>query len=137
MDAENYDGCPELERVVKVTDSSPDLPEPIQFKFRSAELLPKSFAKLQLIADVLRDNEQLKLIEIQGHTSSEGSEAFNKALSEMRAAAVVDALVQRGVAPERLRAKGYGPSKPVADNATEAGRIKNRRVEYVIVEMNP
>ncbi len=136
VDADNYDGCPELERVVSVTDSSPDLPEPIQFKFRSAELLPTSYPKLQLIADVLSDNEQLKLIAIQGHTSSEGSEGFNKALSEMRAAAVVDALIERGVSPERLRAHGYGPSKPVADNETEAGRIRNRRVEYVIVEMN-
>lgn len=135
-DADNYDGCPELERVVKIVDETPDLPEPIQFKFRSAELLPSSYPKLQLIADVLRDNSQLTMIEIQGHTSSEGSESFNQSLSEARAAAVEKALVERGVSPSRLRSRGYGPSRPVAGNETEEGRELNRRVEYVIVEMN-
>jgi outer membrane protein OmpA-like peptidoglycan-associated protein len=68
-------------------------------------------------------------IEVAGHTDSKGSDAYNMKLSQQRAEAVRNFLISRGVAADRLTAKGYGESQPVADNATEEGRFQNRRVE--------
>jgi len=70
-------------------------------------------------------------IEVAGHTDSMGSDAYNMKLSQQRAGAVRNFLISKGVAADRLTAKGYGESQPVADNATEEGRFKNRRVELV------
>jgi outer membrane protein OmpA-like peptidoglycan-associated protein len=70
-------------------------------------------------------------IEVAGHTDSMGSDAYNMRLSRQRAEAVRNFLISRGVAADRLTAKGYGEAQPVADNATEEGRFKNRRVELV------
>jgi OOP family OmpA-OmpF porin len=68
-------------------------------------------------------------VEVAGHTDSTGSAATNVRLSEARAAAVRAYLARRGVAPDRMVARGYGSSRPVAPNATAAGRARNRRVE--------
>jgi len=70
-------------------------------------------------------------IEVAGHTDSMGSDAYNMKLSQQRAGAVRNFLISKGVAADRLTAKGYGESQAVADNATEEGRFKNRRVELV------
>jgi hypothetical protein len=70
-------------------------------------------------------------IEVAGHTDSMGSDAYNMKLSQQRAGAVRNFLISKGVAADRLTAKGYGESQPVADNATREGRIQNRRVELV------
>jgi len=70
-------------------------------------------------------------IEVAGHTDSKGSDAYNMTLSLQRAEAVRNFLISRGVAADRLSAKGYGESQPVADNATDEGRFKDRRVELV------
>lgn len=69
-------------------------------------------------------------VEIGGHTDSQGRAAFNEALSQARAEAVARALIERGVAAGRLRARGYGETRPVASNETEAGRARNRRIEF-------
>jgi outer membrane protein OmpA-like peptidoglycan-associated protein len=70
-------------------------------------------------------------IEVAGHTDSRGSDAYNMNLSQQRAEAVRNYLISKGIAADRLTAKGYGESQPVADNATDEGRAKNRRVELV------
>jgi outer membrane protein OmpA-like peptidoglycan-associated protein len=70
-------------------------------------------------------------IEVAGHTDSRGSDEYNTKLSQRRVDAVRDYLVSKGIAADRLFAKGYGESQPVADNATDEGRFKNRRVELV------
>ena len=80
------------------------------------------------MADLLSKDATLKL-EVQGHTDNVGSDAYNQTLSEARARAVVDWLTKHGTAPDRLTAKGYGQTVPVADNNTDEGRAKNRRVE--------
>jgi outer membrane protein OmpA-like peptidoglycan-associated protein len=74
-------------------------------------------------------------IEIAGHTDSRGSEDYNRRLSQGRTQAVVDYLISQGIAPHRLRAVGYGESRPIDTNDTEEGRAKNRRVEFTVVKM--
>lgn len=79
---------------------------------------------------LLQTSPDLRLA-IQGHTDNAGTPAHNQTLSEARAQAVVADLVGAGIAPDRLAAAGFGQTKPVADNATEEGKAKNRRVELV------
>ena len=79
---------------------------------------------------LLRQNPQLRLA-VQGHTDNAGTPAHNQQLSEARARTVVAALTNAGTSASRLQATGLGQTKPLADNATEAGRAKNRRVELV------
>lgn len=98
------------------------------FEFDKSALQPASDPVLQKVADLLAKDSTLKL-EVQGHTDNVGSDAYNRTLSEARARSVVDWLTKRGVATARLSAKGYGMTMPVADNNTDEGRAKNRRVE--------
>jgi outer membrane protein OmpA-like peptidoglycan-associated protein len=86
------------------------------------------------VAQVIKDNAQIKRILIEGHASSEGDAAYNLKLSGERAKAVMTYLSDHGIAKERLTSKGFGSSQPIADNSTEAGREKNRRVEFTILE---
>jgi OOP family OmpA-OmpF porin len=80
------------------------------------------------VVAILKKNPSLKL-EIEGHTDNRGSAAYNQQLSENRAKAVMDYLIAKGIAPNRLTARGYGLSQPAASNSTAAGRAQNRRVE--------
>jgi outer membrane protein OmpA-like peptidoglycan-associated protein len=73
------------------------------------------------------------IIDVYGHTDSTGSDAFNQRLSERRAQSVTNYLVSRGVANARIRWQGFGESQPIADNTTEYGRSRNRRVEIKII----
>lgn len=100
----------------------------IQFDFDSAAIRPESGPHLDALYDGLAQDPAAAIIVI-GHTSSEGAEAYNQDLSERRAAAVTEALVARGLDAGRLAAAGRGEADPIADNATEAGRALNRRVE--------
>lgn len=100
----------------------------VLFDFNKSTLQPASDPVLQQIDSLLVKNATLKL-EIQGHTDNVGNDAYNQTLSEARARAVVAWLTQHGIAATRLTAKGYGKTKPIADNGTDAGRAKNRRVE--------
>ena len=100
----------------------------ITFDFDSAMIREESGTLLDELARGLA-GAAATAITVEGHTSSEGTEAYNAALSERRAAAVVEALAARGVSAERLGARGVGESRPIADNGTEAGRSLNRRVE--------
>jgi len=86
---------------------------------------------------VLNDNPEITKVEVQGHTDNRGGAALNKALSQKRAAAVMKALVTRGIDKSRLVAKGYGPDLPIADNTTDEGRQQNRRVQFKIVDKKP
>jgi outer membrane protein OmpA-like peptidoglycan-associated protein len=106
----------------------------IQFERNQAGIKAESNALLDEIADVVRTTPQIGHLSIEGHTDSTGNAARNQRLSEQRAAAVQDYLVQRGISTERLSSKGWGPTRPLADNASEAGREQNRRVEFVILE---
>ncbi|MCG8466586.1 MAG: OmpA family protein [Gemmatimonadetes bacterium] len=98
------------------------------FDFDSADIRSESEEVLSRLYDGLAGDEAAEIL-IKGHTSSEGSESYNQALSERRARAVVDDMVRRGIDGSRMRAVGVGEVEPIANNGDEAGRSLNRRVE--------
>jgi OOP family OmpA-OmpF porin len=100
----------------------------VNFEFDSARLTADSKAALDDALKIMLNNSGL-MVEVAGHTDSVGAEGYNQGLSERRAKAVRDYLVERGIDGDRLTARGYGEAQPVADNATAAGRAENRRVE--------
>jgi len=100
----------------------------VLFDFNKSTLQPASDPVLQQILDLLKKSPTLK-IEAQGHTDNVGGDAYNQTLSEARAKAILTWLTQHGIAGDRLTAKGFGKTRPIADNATDVGRAKNRRVE--------
>jgi outer membrane protein OmpA-like peptidoglycan-associated protein len=102
--------------------------EGVQFETAKAVLLPTSRAVLDRVAASLQAFPKVR-VEIAGYTDARGGTAMNLKLARARAEAVRKYLVGKGVAPSRLTAKGYGEAKPVASNATEDGRARNRRVE--------
>lgn len=105
----------------------------IFFEFNKTALLPESYSELDKISSFVIDNN-IQLIEIGGHTDSEGSEAYNSKLSDGRAKSVVNYLKTKGIAPERMKSVGYGESKPIDTNQTEEGRAVNRRVEFTLLK---
>lgn len=102
----------------------------ITFDIGKANIKPESMTEINRIAQLMKDNPDLKF-EVQGHTDNTGTVAGNQKLSEQRAQAIVNKLVEMGIAANRLTAKGMGQSAPLADNSTDEGRAKNRRVEFV------
>jgi outer membrane protein OmpA-like peptidoglycan-associated protein len=108
----------------------------INFDTGRASIRPESKRVLDEIATVLKAHGELKRIRVEGHTDNVGGQAYNLDLSERRAKAVVEALITRGIARERLAAAGFGFGKPIASNATAFGRAKNRRVEFTILLEN-
>jgi outer membrane protein OmpA-like peptidoglycan-associated protein len=106
----------------------------IFFETAKATLLPSSYIELNRLLKILNENPKM-VIRINGHTDNQGGDAFNINLSDNRSKAVVDYLISKGIKKERLQYKGFGSSKPVADNKTESGRQKNRRVEFEILKM--
>jgi outer membrane protein OmpA-like peptidoglycan-associated protein len=107
----------------------------IFFDYDKYDLKDESFAELQKLVEFMKKNPNVS-IEIGGHTDDRGSAEYNKSLSENRAKAVYNYLVDKGISSERLTFKGYGFDNPVEDNATEAGRAKNRRTEFKIIKVN-
>ena len=102
----------------------------ILFETGKATLKPESMAEIQKVADYMKKNAGARF-EVQGHTDNQGSDAINDPLSQQRAEAVVKALEGLGCDPFNLRPVGKGSHEPVADNKTEEGRAKNRRVEFI------
>jgi outer membrane protein OmpA-like peptidoglycan-associated protein len=127
---------PGPDRVV-LTASSIQIADKVQFATGKAEILPASFPLLDDVAKVFVDNSQIEVVQIEGHTDSTGTAAINRTLSQQRAESVVKYLAGKGVAKGRMVAKGFGPDKPIADNTDDAGREKNRRVEFNIVKQGP
>jgi OOP family OmpA-OmpF porin len=138
---DSQDQCPGTPAGVKVDaiGCPPEIVlERVYFKFDSAELatnaesvLDENITKGQSVK--LLQNPDIR-IEVAGHTDSVGNDAYNLALSERRANTVRDYLIKKGVPADRLTAKGYGETEPVADNSTEEGRALNRRVGLRIIK---
>ena len=106
----------------------------IFFETNRYQLSPASLTELDKLVTLLNENPTLK-IEISGHTDNVGKAESNLLLSDNRAKAVVDYLVSKKIDARRLTAKGYGLTKPVADNATEEGRAQNRRTEMKVIDL--
>ena len=108
-----------------------NMPSNITFATDQDQVIPQFYPTLNSVAIVLRKFEKT-LIDVNGHTDSTGSVAHNEALSERRAMSVASYLNSQGVDPRRVSALGFGPSQPIASNATADGRAQNRRVEIQI-----
>ncbi|MBA3500736.1 MAG: OmpA family protein, partial [Deltaproteobacteria bacterium] len=126
-----FHGCngPQL---VKITDTKLELLETILFATNRTNINKKSNKVLDAAALVIKNHPEMR-IEIEGHTDDRGSDASNLKLSDGRAAAVRKYFVKKGVPAARLTSKGYGEAQPIAENKTDAGRGKNRRVEFLIL----
>ena len=102
----------------------------ITFDVGKATIKPESMGEINRIVQLMNENPTLKF-SVEGHTDSTGNAASNQTLSEQRSQAIVDKLVELGIAKDRLTAVGKGQNSPIADNSTDEGRAKNRRVEFV------
>lgn len=105
----------------------------IRFDVNKATLKPESMGIINEIADLLKKNPDLKF-SVEGHTDSDGEEAFNQTLSEERAKTVVDKLISMGIDAGRLSSKGWGETQPLTSNGSAEGKAENRRVEFVKVQ---
>jgi outer membrane protein OmpA-like peptidoglycan-associated protein len=128
--------APPPARVV-LTASAIQISDKVQFELGKAELLPVSFSLLDEVAAMMKDNPQIELLQVEGHTDSIGSATANKTLSNNRAESVRKYIIAKGIAKARLASKGFGPDKPIADNSTDQGREQNRRVEFNILKQGP
>jgi outer membrane protein OmpA-like peptidoglycan-associated protein len=117
-------GCPKTKEITR----GALILKGVTFESAKAVLKPSSGIALDEMALSLREWPEV-MLEIQGHTDNIGDPAFNQTLSQQRADAVRQYLIEKGIDPARLTAKGYGQDKPIADNKTSAGRAQNRRVE--------
>lgn len=122
------------QKVAELTARRVVINQSIQFESRAARILPESFYVLDAVVDILLRNPQVKQMRVEGHTDNVGGAAFNLNLSEDRAQSIMQYLIEKGVEPSRLTGEGFGLTKPIADNKTEAGRARNRRVQFEIVE---
>jgi len=115
----------------KNTVGKPIVLRNVFFETGSASLRPESLTELERLAKLLENSPALN-IQINGHTDNVGSDSVNQSLSEARAKAVQDYLLGKGIAPERLRFKGFGKTMPLETNDTPEGRSRNRRTEFVV-----
>ncbi|HEY5924813.1 MAG TPA: OmpA family protein [Kofleriaceae bacterium] len=122
---------------VVLTASNIAIMDKVQFEVGKAALLPASHALLDEVAKMLKDNPQVEMISVEGHTDSTGSPEVNRKLSQQRAESVAKYLSSKGVKAARMEPKGFGPDRPVADNETDPGREANRRVEFNILKQGP
>ena len=120
-------GCPETDTLLEARIKT--LSQAIQFEFASTELTESSKHELDEMIQILKEKPEI-LMRIEGHTDNKGSVEYNLALSQERANATMQYLLQHGISASRLKAAGFGEALPVGDNNTEAGRALNRRVEF-------
>jgi len=136
---DSIDRCPNTPRGTKVDAYGCPLPAPapvsfdltVEFAFNSSEINDLSFRELRKAMTFMREHPDTTAV-VEGNTDNKGTEEYNQKLSERRAAAVKDVLVKSGIDASRLSTIGYGETRPVASNDTEAGRAKNRRVSIVV-----
>jgi outer membrane protein OmpA-like peptidoglycan-associated protein len=127
------DGCPDHPRIV-IRKGKVLVYGKVLFPIGSADISPKSERLLDDMARLIAEPRPVRRLEIQGYTDSTGDAEFNRKLSQTRAEAVRAALIKRGIDGHRLVARGYGEDDPIAPNVTNAGRARNRRVEFTILD---
>ena len=112
-----------------------NVPGDLLFATNKHQITPASYSTLNQIAATMNQYPQT-IVHVYGHTDSVGADDYNMGLSQRRANAATQYLIQQGVNPNRIVTQGYGESRPRADNSTEAGRQQNRRVEIYIKAIN-
>jgi OOP family OmpA-OmpF porin len=127
---------PEKPKRVVVTADAIVINEKIQFDYNKATIKAESHDLLNEIVEVIKANPRIKELSIEGHTDSDGSDKYNKKLSDNRAKSVRVYLTEHGIAEGMLTSKGWGEEKPLADNATDEGKATNRRVEFLITKQD-
>lgn len=132
---DDYDGCPdEGEGLTELLESRIEIKETILFESGKAIIKEQSKTVLDQVALQILANPEIMRVRIEGHTDSLGNDDDNLYLSQDRADSVRRYLMDRGVPGDKLEAVGYGETQPIATNATPAGRAKNRRVDFVIIQ---
>ena len=130
------DGCPNTPEGARVDEAGCAMFEGVlqgvNFEYNSSRLTGSAKQILDEVAAELQGYPTVK-IEVQAHTDSDGSASYNQWLSERRAQSVIDYLGQLGISTARLIPMGYGETKPIADNSTEDGKARNRRVEFQVL----
>jgi outer membrane protein OmpA-like peptidoglycan-associated protein len=124
-------GCPKF---IRLEGSTVRVLQQVHFATGSATILPDSFPMLLEIVKLLQATPGIKQMKVEGHTDNRGAAAMNLDLSKRRAASVVTWLIQHGIDSGRLSSEGYGITKPIDTNDTDAGRQANRRVEFKIID---
>jgi len=125
-------GCPVKEKqIVEIQKDRIEIKDKVYFDTNKTTIQRRSFKLLDQVAKVILEHPELEKVWIEGHTDERGSNQYNDELSQRRAEAVREYLIKKGVAPQRLEARGMGRSLPVAPNTTEKGRAANRRVEFL------
>ncbi len=132
-DDPKQNGCPVKTKLAEVKGSKIIILDKVLFATNSDKIVgAKSFEVLDAVAEILTKTPGIKKVQVEGHTDSMGVAQYNKDLSQRRAAAVVKYLTSKGIDASRLQPIGYGQEQPIADNKTDVGRMKNRRVEFKI-----
>jgi outer membrane protein OmpA-like peptidoglycan-associated protein len=128
------DGCPDEgpKALVVLTTQKIEILDRVYFDTGKATIQKRSYNLLNQVALTILSHPEIASVTVEGHTDSQGRRPQNLVLSQKRAESVRAYLVSRGVTPAMLRAAGYGPDRPLADNATAKGREQNRRVEFVL-----
>ncbi len=130
---EDDDGCPDQGKpLVAVTAAAIEIFEKVYFDYNRATIKEVSYPLLEIVADVIKRHPEILLVEVGGHTDSDGGDDYNKKLSDKRANAVRKFLMDAGVDGDRLTAVGYGEEQPIDTNSTDDGKANNRRVEFLI-----
>ena len=127
-------GCPRKMTLVVVRKDRIEIKQQVHFRPARSVILKDSYPLLAQVAQVIKDAPRIT-VRIEGHTDNVGKLKTNLKVSQARAEAVRDFLVKQGVNPKQLIALGYGPTRPIASNATKAGKSLNRRVEFRIVDV--
>ncbi len=127
-----FQGCKD-KQLVMIQDGKIELLDVVYFALDKDVILTKSYPLLDDVAKVIMSHPEISRIEVQGHTDSQGNDAYNMDLSQRRAEQVRAYLINKSVVADRLDAKGYGETQPIGDNATVKGRAANRRVVFKLV----
>ena len=129
----NKHGCP----LAVVSDEEIRIMERVEFDTNRATIRPESVPVLTVVLEILQQHPEILKLDVRGHTDNKGVPYLNMTLSKNRAAAVVKWLTDRGIAKDRLTSQGFGQTRPIDTNDTDAGRQNNRRVEFRITERTP
>lgn len=130
---DDQDGCPD-QALARVVGRQIRIEEKIHFEYNQATIEPRSLPVLDSVASILRAYPDIRQVRVEGHTDTQGSDAYNLALSDKRAAAVRQYLTTQGIGPDRLLSQGYGEARPLLWGTTETDHAANRRVEIFILQ---